>query len=145
MLYCNGSPCQISLTQDKIFTTLGTERCNQGVILLLSQNVLLPHIQLWSSRLQWLWQDHAVALHPGSSEIGEWSGYYPGSSPRVQRTQHTWQGCWVHATGGMKHCRQLASSPGHFQILSRSRGEKSGEGLGSKLRHGPEMVDLVST
>ena len=35
--------------------------------------------------------------------------------------------------------------PGHSQILSRSRGEKSGEGLGAKLRHGPEMVDLVST
>ena len=40
---------------------------------------------------------------------------------------------------------QLASSPGPTQILSRSRGEKSGEGLGVKLRHGPEMVDLVST
>ena len=39
----------------------------------------------------------------------------------------------------------LALSPGHSQILSRSRGEKSGEGLGSKLRHGPEMVDSVST
>ena len=39
----------------------------------------------------------------------------------------------------------LASSPGHSQILSRSCGEKSGEGLGAKLRHGPEMVDSVST
>ena len=39
----------------------------------------------------------------------------------------------------------IASSPGHSQILSHSRGEKSGEGLGSKLRHGPEMVDSVST
>ena len=39
----------------------------------------------------------------------------------------------------------LASSPGHSQILSRSRGEKSGEGLGSKLCHGPEMVDSAST
>lgn len=77
---------QISLTQDNIFTTLATERFNQDVILLLSQNVFLPHIQLWSSRLQWLWKDHAVALHPGSSEIGEWLGYYPGSSPRVQGT-----------------------------------------------------------
>ena len=37
----------------------------------------------------------------------------------------------------------IASSPGHSQILSRSRGEKSGEGLGAKLRHGPEMVDSV--
>ena len=41
--------------------------------------------------------------------------------------------------------RMLASSPGHSQILSRSRGEKSGESLGAKLRHGLEMVDLVST
>ena len=39
----------------------------------------------------------------------------------------------------------LASSPGSSQILSRSRGEKSGEGLGAKLRHGPEMVDSVCT
>ena len=39
----------------------------------------------------------------------------------------------------------LASSPGHSQILYRSCGEKSGEGLGSKLRHGLEMVDSVST
>ena len=39
----------------------------------------------------------------------------------------------------------LASFPGPSQILSRSSGEKSGEGLGSKLRHGPEMVDSVST
>ena len=40
---------------------------------------------------------------------------------------------------------RLASSPGHSQILSHSRGEKSGEGLGSKLHHGSEMVDSVST
>ena len=39
----------------------------------------------------------------------------------------------------------LASSPGHSQILSRSRGEKSGEGLIPVLCHGPEMVDSVST
>ena len=41
--------------------------------------------------------------------------------------------------------KKVASSPGPTQILSRSRGEKSGEGLGAKLRHGPEMVDSVST
>ena len=29
----------------------------------------------------------------------------------------------------------VASSPGPTKILSRSRGEKSGEGLGAKLRH----------
>ena len=39
----------------------------------------------------------------------------------------------------------VALSPGHSLILSRSRGEKSGEGMGSKLCHGLEMVDLVST
>ena len=39
----------------------------------------------------------------------------------------------------------VASSPGHSQILSSSCGEKSGEGLGSKLRHKLEMVDSVST
>ena len=44
-----------------------------------------------------------------------------------------------------KDTQAETTSPGHSQILSRSRGEKSGEGLGSKLRHGPEMVDSVST
>ena len=39
---------------------------------------------------------------------------------------------------------KVASSPGHSQILSRSREEKSGEGLVPILRHGPEVVDLVS-
>ena len=39
----------------------------------------------------------------------------------------------------------LASSLGHSQILYHSCGEKSGEGLGSKLRHRPEMVDSIST
>ena len=39
----------------------------------------------------------------------------------------------------------LASSPGHSQILSRSHGEKSGEGLVPTLRHGPEMVDSILT
>ena len=34
--------------------------------------------------------------------------------------------------------------PGNSKILSRSRGEKSGEGLGSLLRHGLETVDSVS-
>ena len=38
----------------------------------------------------------------------------------------------------------VVSSAGYSQILSCSRGEKSGEGLGWKLRHGPEMVDSVS-
>ena len=38
----------------------------------------------------------------------------------------------------------VASSPGHSQIVSRSRGEKSGVGLGSLLCHRPEMVDTVS-
>ena len=42
-------------------------------------------------------------------------------------------------------CLLIASYPGHSQILSRSRGEKSGEGLGSLLCHGPEMVDSVRT
>ena len=39
----------------------------------------------------------------------------------------------------------IPSSPCHAQILSRSRGEKSGEGLGTLLCHRPQMVDSVST
>ena len=39
----------------------------------------------------------------------------------------------------------VASSPGHSQILSCSHREKLGEGLGSKLRHEQEMVDMVCT
>ena len=51
------------------------------------------------------------------------------------------QGChislWIITT--------LALSPGHSQTLSHNRGEKSGQHLRSLLRHGPEMVDSVST
>ena len=55
--------------------------------------------------------------------------------------------CLVEATSAARRYtdQTVASSPGHSQILSRSRREKLGEGLGSKLRHGPEMVDLVCT
>ena len=35
----------------------------------------------------------------------------------------------------------IASFPGHSQILSHSREEKSGEVLGTLLRHELEMVD----
>ena len=38
---------------------------------------------------------------------------------------------------------KVALYPGPSHILSHSHGEKSGEGLGSKLRHRPEMVDSV--
>ena len=51
----------------------------------------------------------------------------------------------IELSGFVDSGQLIASSPGPSQILSRSRGEKSGEGLGSKLRHGPEMVDSVST
>ena len=40
---------------------------------------------------------------------------------------------------------QVALSPGHSQILSHNRGERSREGLGSLLHHRPEIVDSVST
>ena len=45
----------------------------------------------------------------------------------------------------MKSGELLALFPGHSQILSRSCGENSGEGMGAILHHGPEMVDSVST
>ena len=45
----------------------------------------------------------------------------------------------------MKMGGLVASSQDHSQILSPSRGEKLGEGLGSSLRHGLKMVDMVST
>ena len=49
---------------------------------------------------------------------------------------------WGRLTRGLFHCMSyLASSPDHSQILSRSCGEKLGEGPGSLLGHGPEMMD----
>ena len=51
----------------------------------------------------------------------------------------------LHDTHTLHNTILLALSPGPSQILSRSHGEKSGEGLGSKLHHGLEMVDSVST
>ena len=41
--------------------------------------------------------------------------------------------------------KEASLVPRPLPDLSRSRGEKSGEGLRSKIRHGPEMVDSVST
>ena len=54
---------------------------------------------------------------------------------------HSLSFCKLASKGSPK----VASSPGHCQVLSHSRGEKSGEGLGLLLRHGQEMVDSVST
>ena len=44
---------------------------------------------------------------------------------------------------GMRLCASLVPRP--LPDLSRSSGEKSGEGLRSKLRHRSETVDSVST
>ena len=55
-----------------------------------------------------------------------------------------WNQC-IRDKGRVMRFVNIASSPGHSQILSRSRGEKSGEGLVPLLRHRPEMVDSVST
>ena len=52
------------------------------------------------------------------------------------RNEEARQFCEVAGVSIVNCCRLsaccLASSPGHSQILSRSRGEKSGEGLGAK-------------
>ena len=53
--------------------------------------------------------------------------------------------CWYCKQEKTRWETEITSSPGHSQILFLSRGKISGEGLGSKLRHGPEMVDSVST
>ena len=45
--------------------------------------------------------------------------------------------------GELQQGNMVASSPGHSQILSRSYGEKLREGLGTLLRHGPEIMDSV--
>ena len=54
--------------------------------------------------------------------------------------------CVVHVLTTQQHSLWAEPSlvPGHYSDLSRSRGEKSGEVLGSSLHHRPEMVDLVS-
>ena len=49
----------------------------------------------------------------------------------------------VHVTATYPVAGNLVLRP--LPDFSRSRGEISGESLGSKLRHRPEMVDSVST
>ena len=88
----------------------------------------------------------------------ETGGRFSRLSSKMSSTVH----CWLTRSGNLHvACYQdsltawpkivpnssavLASSPGPSHILSCSRGEKSWEGLGSKLHHGPEMVDSVST
>ena len=61
--------------------------------------------------------------------------------PISQSSQCSWWGLVLAKTHPAQWVT-LASSLGHSQILSHSRGE---EGLGSKLRHGLQMVDSVST
>ena len=49
-------------------------------------------------------------------------------------------------TAMQAHSINLAAQlPRPLSGFSHSRGEKLGEGLGSLLRHRPEMVDTVST
>ena len=48
---------------------------------------------------------------------------------------------WCNLEYCMLH---IALSTGHSQILSRSHGQKLGEGLVPILCHGPEMVDSMS-
>ena len=57
-------------------------------------------MQLWSSGIQWLWEDHAAVLYPGSTQVGKWTHQCPRSAARVPRTPRTRQGCGIHATGG---------------------------------------------
>ena len=63
-----------------------------------------------------------------------------GATARVTECLLAYYRCFRMST---RLLHSLVSRPP--QILSHSHGEKSGEGLGSKLRHGPEMVDSVST
>ena len=60
----------------------------------------------------------------------------------VETSVTTQTSSWLAA---LEPCIKVASSPGYSQILSHSRGEKSGEGLVPILRHGPEMVDSILT
>jgi len=56
------------------------------------------------------------------------------------------QMCSCQNKYGQQLLENVASSSGHSQILSRSRGERLGEGLGTLLCHGlEEMVDSVCT
>jgi len=78
-----------------------------------------------------------TGLVPRPPEDGNKSHSHASTTPcclSYEKYQVTKEGWWL-----------LASYPGPAQILFCSRGEKSGEGLGSKLCHGPEMVDSVST
>ena len=52
----------------------------------------------------------------------------------------------MHADKNVLKRTQSVTHPhaGHSQILSHSRGENLGEGLGTLLRHGLEMVDSFS-
>ena len=127
-----------------------------------------PAPSFWSQTV-FLMQLHysvLVGMYIVTGRTGVWCDPAPGFilllkqrteaslSPRP-KTKHSVD--WFQYTGSVIHTgwslgrrlnkggKNLASSPGPSQILSRSCGEKWGEGLGAKLSHGPEMVDSVST
>ena len=68
------------------------------------------------------------------------TGYFSAMVNHVEKVISRWKSHWRPW-----YPLHLASSPEHFQILSRRCGEKSGESQGTLLRHGLEMVDSVST
>ena len=67
-------------------------------------------------------------------------GYPPATFFHLQ-----YRKCWYCKQEKTRWGTEIASSPGHSQILFLSRGKISGEGMGSKLHHRLEMVDSVST
>ena len=115
----------------------------------------LPPMQKWS-------EEPWVLARPGRKMANSWPNsvfmvraiviFLINASPSRVWNQKTLSGSQTSTEETHLFCYSMqiyissvTSSPDHSQILSSSYGEKSGEGLGSKLRHRPEMVDSVST
>ena len=65
----------------------------------LQSSTLLLLFQLRPPGLKWLWQNYTAAMHPGSSQPGEWLCQGLGEGTWIHWTPHTWQGRGIHASG----------------------------------------------
>ena len=85
------------------------------------------HVAIYTLTL-FIWQSSGPSLFTLAYRKQSRTGPGAEEGKTIKNWSRSWGGPWNEAC-----------------ILSRSREEKSGEGLGSKLRHRPEMVESVST
>ena len=134
------------------FRILNAEHCPEMIF----KSLIRCCFELTPSSFWRMGSSHSARITPSMDSCAKfiWYFFIPSRSSSL-RTWNRWTNNQRATTTKIKNSMDvcitaycvgiLALSTGHSQILSRSHEGKSGEGLGSLLHHGPEMVDTVST